>query len=166
MGTRTTQTESATRHREEFFWSIRGIHSLFEAIHGTWANRIGVTIPQLTMVLALRDYDPQGKGLRVKEVARILSVDPTFATTQSKILEAKGFINRNSSSEDGRVVRLSLSDKSLKELIALSRRQRKINDYIFSEFTEHGIQALALKVFALKNRMEKASAIASMDLDD
>ena len=69
-------------------------------------------------------------------------------------------------SEDGRVVRLSLTDKSLKQLAALSIRQNKINDYIFAELTEQGIQALVTKVLALKIRMEKASAIASIDLDD
>jgi hypothetical protein len=63
-------------------------------------------------------------------------------------------------------VRLSLSDKSLKQLADLSVRQKKINDYILSEFTEQGIEALVTKVFALKNRMEKASAIASIGLDD
>jgi hypothetical protein len=59
-----------------------------------------------------------------------------------------------------------LTDKSLKQLAALSIRQNKINDYIFAELTEQGIQALVTKVLALKIRMEKASAIASIDLDD
>ena len=59
-----------------------------------------------------------------------------------------------------------MSDKSLKQLADLSVRQKKINDYILSEFTEQGIEALVTKVFALKNRMEKASAIASIGLDD
>ncbi len=102
----------------------------------------------------------------MKEVARILKVDPTFVTTQSKLLEAKGFVSRNASSEDARVVRLSLTDKSLRQLADLSIRQKKINDYIFSEFTEQGMQALVTKVFALQNRMEKASAITSIGLDD
>jgi MarR family transcriptional regulator, organic hydroperoxide resistance regulator len=109
-----------------------------------------VTTPQLIMVFALRDFDHQGKALPVKEVARILNVDPTFVTTQSKLLEAKGFVSRNSSSEDGRIVRLPLTDKPLTQLADLSVRQKKINDYIFSEFTEQGIHALVTKVFALK----------------
>jgi MarR family transcriptional regulator, organic hydroperoxide resistance regulator len=166
MGRRKTRAEGVPRHHEQLFWSIRGIHSLFEAIHDTWANRFGVTTPQLVMVFALRDFDNHGTGLPVKEVARILSVDPTFVTTQSKILEAKGFLSRNASREDARVVRLSLTDKSLNQLAALSTQQKKINDYIFSEFTEQGMHSLVTKVFALKNRMEKASAIASIGLDN
>jgi MarR family transcriptional regulator, organic hydroperoxide resistance regulator len=166
MGIRKTGAESGDRHHEQLFWSIRGINSLFEAIHDAWANRFGVTTPQLVMVFALRDFDNHGKGLPVKEVARILSVDPTFVTTQSKLLEAKGLVSRKASSEDARVVRLSLTNTSLKQLADLSARQKKINDYIFSDFTEQGMQALVTKVFALKNRMEKASAIASMGLDD
>jgi DNA-binding MarR family transcriptional regulator len=118
------------------------------------------------MVFALRDFDDQGAGLRVKEVATLLSVDATFVTTQSKLLEANGFINRNASSEDGRVVRLSLTDKALKQLADLSTRQKKINDYIFSEFTDPGLQAFVTKVLAVKNKMEKASAIALIGLDD
>ena len=166
MGNPKTRTESGPRHHEQLFWSIRGIHSLLEVIHDTWATRFGVTTPQLVMVFALRDFDHQGKGLPVKEVAKILNVDPTFVTTQSKLLEVKGFVSRNSSSEDARVVRLSLTDKALKQLADLSVRQKKINDYIFSEFTEQGLHALVTKVFAIKNRMEKASAVASIGLDD
>jgi DNA-binding MarR family transcriptional regulator len=125
-----------------------------------------VTTPQLLIVFALRDFDDQGKGLPVKEVARILNVDPTFVTTQSKLLEAKGFVSRNVSNEDARVVRLSLTDTSLDQLADLSIRQKKINDYIFSDFTEQGIHVLVTKVLALRNRIEKASAIASIGLDD
>jgi hypothetical protein len=54
----------------------------------------------------------------------------------------------------------------LKQLSDLSVRQKRFYDYIFSEFTEQGMQALLTKVFALKNRMEKASAISSTGLDD
>jgi DNA-binding MarR family transcriptional regulator len=118
------------------------------------------------MIFALRDFDNHGTGLRVKEVATILNVDPTFVTTQSKLLEANGFVSRNASSEDGRVVRLSLTDKSLKQLADLSIRQKKINDYILSEFTDPGLQAFVTKVLAVKNKMEKASAIALIGLDD
>jgi DNA-binding MarR family transcriptional regulator len=166
MGSRKTRAENGPRHHEQLFWSIRGINSLLEAIYSTWANRFGVTTPQLLMVFALRDFDHQCKGLPVKEVAKILNVDPTFVTTQSKLLEANGFVSRNASSDDARVVRLSLTDKSLRQLAALSIRQKKINDYIFSGFTEQGMQALVTKVFALKDRMEKASAIVSIGLDD
>jgi len=166
MGNRKTRAENGPRHHEQLFWSIRGINSFLEVIYGTWANRFGVTTPQLLMVFALRDFDHQRKGLPVKEVAKFLNVDPTFVTTQSKLLEANGFVSRNASSEDARVVRLSLTDKSLKQLAALSIRQKKINDYIFSGFTEQSLQALVTKVFALKGRMEKASAIASIGLDD
>jgi MarR family transcriptional regulator, organic hydroperoxide resistance regulator len=103
MGIQKTHAERGPWLPEQLFWSIRGIHSYLEAIHGTWAAQFGVTTPQLTMVFALRDFDNHGTGLRVKEVAKILSVDPTFVTTQSKLLEAKGFGSRNASSEDGRV---------------------------------------------------------------
>lgn len=165
MAARIIPVGSGPQPHEQLFWSIRGIHTLFEAIHETWAKQFGVTAPQLIMIFALRDFDNSGTGLPVKEVARILSVDPAFVTTQSKLLEAKGFVSRNTSSEDARVVRLSLRDKALKQLADLSVRQKKINDYIFSEFPDHGMQALLTKVFALKNRMEKARAIASVDFD-
>jgi DNA-binding MarR family transcriptional regulator len=166
MGTPTSRTGSGPRNHEQLFWSIRGIHSLYEAIHATWAKQLRVTAPQLIILFALRDFDHHGTGLPVKEVARILGVDPAFVTTQSKLLEAKGYVSRKTSSEDARVVLLSATDKSLKQLATLSVRQKKITDYIFSEFSEPGIQALVMKIVALKNRMEKASAIASIDLDD
>ena len=166
MGNQKTHAERGPRLPEQLFWAIRGINSNLEAINGVWADQLGVTAPQLTMLFALRDFDNHGTGLRVKEVAEALSVDPTFVTTQSKILETKGLVSRNASNEDGRVVRLSLTDKSLKQLAALSIHQTKINDYIFAEVTEQGIQTLVAKVLTLNIRIEKASAIASIGLDD
>lgn len=160
------RARSGPAQHEQFFWSIRGIYSLYAAIHERWAKRIGVTSPQLIMIFALRDFDNSDTGLPVKEVARIVGVDSAFVTTQSKLLEAKGYLSRNASSEDARVVRLSLTDRALKQLATLSVRQKEITDYIFSEFSQPGIQALIMKVAALKNRMEKASAIASIELDD
>ena len=79
MGIRKLPAENGLRPHEQLFWSIRGIHTLLDAIHGTWADRLGVTTSQLLMVFALRDFDDQGAGLRVKEVATLLSVDARSA---------------------------------------------------------------------------------------
>ena len=166
MGACKAPTQSGPPHHEQFLWAIRGVQSHFDMIHAAWAHRFGVTTPQLLLVFALRDFDHHGTGLPVKEVAKLLGVDPTFATTQSKLLETKGFVSRKTSDEDARVVRLSLTDKSVKQLDHLSTRQKKIHDYIFSEFTDQGLHALVAKVLAVKNKMERASAVASIDLDD
>jgi DNA-binding MarR family transcriptional regulator len=56
----------------------------------------------------------------VKVVAKMLHVDPSFVTTQSKILEKKGFMRRKTSGDDARVVQMSLTDKSYKRIADLA----------------------------------------------
>ena len=45
-----------------------------------------------------------GNGVPVKDVSAMLHVDPSFVTTQSKMLEKNGFMRRVPSRQDARVV--------------------------------------------------------------
>ena len=165
MGIQKPRDERDFAYPRQLFWAIRTIHSHLEEIHVAWAKLFGVTTPQLMILFALADFDDRRTGLPVKQVAKILYVDSTFITTQSKLLEGRGFVSRVASDEDARVVRLSLTEKSLRQLADLSMRQKTINGYVFSQFSDHDMRELAASMFALKTGMEKASAIASLDLD-
>ena len=146
-----------------FGWSMRAISSYLATIYDNWAVRIGVTSPQLTMLLALRDFDPTNSGLPVREVAKRLHVDSSFVTTQSKVLERSGLIRRVASNYDARVVLLSLTPKAASELAKISAKQNQIYEYVFSDLGEQGKETLTVKISALEQKFEKASVLASID---
>jgi DNA-binding MarR family transcriptional regulator len=94
----------------------------------------------------------------------MLHVDPSFVTTQSKLLEKKGFMRRRTSQDDARVVQMSLTDKTYKHIASLAPQQEALNDFIFAEFSDRELTEFTGKLTSLKNRLEKASLKVAMDI--
>jgi DNA-binding MarR family transcriptional regulator len=146
-----------------FAWEIAAIHVHFQEIRHFWAEALGISGPQWMILMALADLD-KGGGVSVKEVSKVLHVDASFVTTQSKMLEKKGFMRRKTSDEDARVVQMSLTDKSYKQIANLASRQERLNDFIFEEFSNEDLRTFITKLESLKNRFEKASVKIALDI--
>jgi MarR family transcriptional regulator, organic hydroperoxide resistance regulator len=85
--------ESAKKNQDvirRFAWEIASISAHLEELRHFWAKTLGISGPQWMMVVALADLD-QGDGAPVNAVSKMLHVDPSFVTTQSKLLEKMGF---------------------------------------------------------------------------
>jgi DNA-binding MarR family transcriptional regulator len=144
-----------------FAWEIAAINVHLQEIRYFWAKALGVSGPQWMILMALADLD-QGEGVPVKVVSKMLHVDPSFVTTQSKMLEKKGFMRRKTSGDDARVVQMSLTDKTYKHLASLASQQEELNNFIFAEFSERDLSEFTGKLTALKVRLEKACLKVSM----
>jgi MarR family transcriptional regulator, organic hydroperoxide resistance regulator len=138
-----------------FSWEIASISAHLEELRHFWARTLGISGPQWMIVVALSDLD-QGEGVAVNVVSKMLHVDPSFVTTQSKLLEKKGFVRRKPSIEDARIVKMSLTDKTLKHLANLATQQEALNEFIFAEFSDRELADLTGKLASLKKRLEKA----------
>jgi MarR family transcriptional regulator, organic hydroperoxide resistance regulator len=134
---------------------IASISSHLGELRDFWARALGVTGPQLRIVLALAEMD-DGSGIAVKLVSKMLHVEPSFVTTQSKILERSGFVSRTPSNEDGRIVKLSLTEKTWEHLASLASPREKLNDFILADFGPHDLKELTSKLCLLKRRLERA----------
>ena len=157
--------ESAKKNQDvirRFAWEIASISVHLEEIRHFWAKTLGISGPQWMMVVALADLD-KGAGVPVNAVSKMLHVDPSFVTTQSKLLEKKGFIRRKTSAEDARIVNMSLTDKTYKHLAGLAAQQETLNEFIFAEFDASELAELTRKLAALKKRLEKASLKVAVD---
>ena len=146
-----------------FAWEIASISVYFQEIRYSWAKILGISGPQWLILTALRDLDT-GQGASVKSVAKMLHVDASFVTTQSKILEKKGFVRRRTSDDDARVVEMSLTDKSYKHMANLASREENLNEFIFEEFTNDELRTITDRLALLKNRLEKASLRMTLDI--
>src|SRR3954452_13548329 len=87
----------------QFAWEIAAINVHLEEIRYFWAKALGISGPQWMILVALADLD-QNDGVPVNVVSKKLHVDSSFVTTQSKLLEKKGFLRRKPSTEDARIV--------------------------------------------------------------
>ena len=146
-----------------FAWEIAAISVHLEELRHYWAKTLGISGPQWMMIVALADMD-RGEGVPVNAVSKMLHVDPSFVTTQSKLLEKKGYIRRKPSSEDARIVNMSLTDKTCKHLASLASQQESLNEFIFAEFGASELDDLTAKLAALKRRLEKACLKVAADL--
>jgi DNA-binding MarR family transcriptional regulator len=147
----------------QFAWEIAAINVHLQEIRYYWAKTLGVSGPQWMILMALADLD-QGGGVPVNVVSKMLHVDPSFVTTQSKMLEKKGFMRRKTSENDARVVQMSLTDKTYKHIAGLASQQEELNNFIFAEFSDRELGEFTDKLAALKDRLEKASLKVSMGI--
>jgi len=150
--------DSAKKNQDvirRFAWEIASITVYIEEIRQFWAKTLGISGPQWMIITALADAD-KGDGVPVNAVSKMLHVDPSFVTTQSKLLEKKGFVRRKPSKDDARIVKMSLTDKASKHLASLASQQESLNEFIFAEFSARELGDLTDKLSALKKRLEKA----------
>jgi MarR family transcriptional regulator, organic hydroperoxide resistance regulator len=150
--------ESAKKDQDvirRFSWEIASIGVYLEELRQFWAKTLGISGPQWMIIVALADHD-QGDGVAVNVVSKMLHVDPSFVTTQSKLLEKKGFVRRKTAVEDARIVKMSLTDKTTKHLANLASQQEALNQFIFAEFEDRDMAELTEKLAAIKRRLEKA----------
>jgi DNA-binding MarR family transcriptional regulator len=152
-GAATSKNQEAVRR---FTWAIAAISVHLEELRYFWAKTLGISGPQWMILMALADLD-HDDGVPVNAVSKKLHVDSSFVTTQSKLLEKKGFLRRKTSDEDARIVQMSLTDKTYKHLAGLAAQQEALNEFIFSEFGEHELEELNNKLTALEHRLEKAA---------
>lgn len=96
---------------QQFDWDIATINVHLEGIREFWANELGISGPQWMILMATGDLD-RGLGVPVKDVSSMLHVDPSFVSTQSKMLERNGFMRCSRSQENPRLFLISLSDKA------------------------------------------------------
>ena len=145
----------------QFLWDIASINVHLEEIRHFWAKELGISGPQWMILMAIGDLD-RGNGVSVKDVSAMLHVDPSFVTTQSKMLEKNGFMRRVPSTEDARVVLMSLSDKAGKKLALLSSRRDNLTAFVFSGYDEAALRDISDQLSALKSRLEKATLMLSI----
>src|SRR5206468_413292 len=76
-----------------FTWVIASMNVHLEELRYFWAKTLGISGPQWMILMALADLD-HDDGVPVNAVSKKLHVDSSFVTTQSKLLEKKGFLRR------------------------------------------------------------------------
>ncbi|QDW40791.1 MarR family transcriptional regulator [Bradyrhizobium sp. KBS0727] len=151
MGETAPKNQDAIRR---FAWVINSVGVHLEELRYFWAKALGISGPQWMILMALADLDDKD-GVPVNVVSKKLHVDPSFVTTQSKLLEKKGFLRRKASTEDARIVLMSLTDKTYKQMAGLAAQQEALNAFIFAELSNKQLDDLIDTLSGLRNRLEK-----------
>ena len=79
------------------------------AVYRPWLEPMGLTHPQYLVMLALWQHGP----LAVKDLSRLLQLDPGTLSPLVKRLEASGLLRRDRNPRDERALAIALTDKGL-----------------------------------------------------
>jgi MarR family transcriptional regulator, organic hydroperoxide resistance regulator len=163
QGTAASGAASNENLSGRFFWDVTSISIHLDQIRQHWAKVLGITGPQWVILVAVADLG-KGAGVPVKDVVAQLLVDPSFVTTQSKILEKAGLLRRSASASDARIVLLSLTEKASREMESLSTRQRLLEQFIFSDFDARTLGTTMKHITTLREKIEKATLRLAADI--
>lgn len=145
---------------KRFHWDIATIEVHLDQIRSFWASRIGVSVPQW-MVLAVLDDLDTGSGVTVKAVSAKMFVTASFITTQSKLLEAKGFITRRASPRDPRIIVMYLTPKARTGLSTLILNRAAVQNFLFSDFDGDALKGFMERVAAVRAKCERATRLVA-----
>src|SRR5258707_15703987 len=162
-GSRDTTSKKNQDVIRRFGWVIASISVHLEELRYFWGKTLGISGPQWMILMAVAEID-QDDGVPVNVVSKKLHVDSSFVTTQSKLLEKKGFIRRKNSTEDGRIVQMSLTNKTTKLLASLASQQETLNEFIFAEFDDRELAELTDRLAGFPNRLHKSGLKAFLDI--
>jgi MarR family transcriptional regulator, organic hydroperoxide resistance regulator len=128
----------------------------------TVLDPLGLTYPQYLVLLALWQND----DLTISEIGKRLDLDSGTLTPLLKKLSASGFVTRERSREDERVVRIQLTRKSQ----LLRKDALAIRNHVVSciGMKERELQALGYDLVALVDRIEAfadSDAIPAKSID-
>ena len=151
---RADQVEAAKNQDvvKRFSWEVASINVYLQELRYFWAKALGISGPQWMILMALADLDEKD-GVPVNVVSKKLHVDSSFVTTQSKLLEKKGFLRRKTSADYARIVQMSLTDKTYKHLAGLAARQEALNAFIFAELSDKQLNELINTLSGLNTRL-------------
>jgi DNA-binding MarR family transcriptional regulator len=140
---------------QQFIWDIVSISSSLEDIRRIWADTLGVSGPQWLILMAINELD-RGAGVSLRDVTAKLHVDPSFIATQSRMLEKSGFVRRVASSDDARILLMTLTEKTSDGIKSLSALQETLNSFIFSDLDGQMLNETFRTLSFLKAKLEKA----------
>nr|WP_249158191.1 MarR family winged helix-turn-helix transcriptional regulator [Bradyrhizobium jicamae] len=149
---------------KRFTLEISAINRHLEEVRQLWGKALGITGPQWMILIAVSDLD-KGDGVPVNVVSKLLHVDASFVTTQSKLLAQKDLLRRTPSSTDARVVQMSLTEKTRKHLLSLADQHKAFRQFVFDEFKEKELTEFTSKLATLNNRLEKACVKVALDFE-
>jgi len=139
----------------QVIWDFVSISNNLEDMRRAWAKLFGISGSQWLILMAISDLD-QGNGVSVGDVSDKIHAVSTFVTTQTKILERLGLINRVTSTADARVVLMSLSEAAQAKMAELTPRWEALHEYIFRDFDVEALNDVKAKLEMLKRRTKIA----------
>jgi DNA-binding MarR family transcriptional regulator len=134
----------------------------FSAIHGAirdgYATILRLTGQQYTLLLCIRLLSDQGT-VNIRTIADHLRVSGSYITVETKALEQLELVQRQRSSQDRRLVSLSLTRRGMALLDSIATLRQRVNDVEFGCLSKQEFRLLVPLVERLVQSGERALAL-------
>ena len=126
----------------QLVYDLFTIANHMQTVREGMANRIGVTGPQYSILMAIAEMHDKG-GVGVKSVADHLHVTGAFVTSETGKLIKQGLLQKRSAPRDRRRVLLTLTEKGQEAFDAILPELSRINDVFFSSLDKTTFRQLS-----------------------
>lgn len=106
----------------------------------------------LTRYEILVFLEEQGASLQT-DIAEYMEIDPAAITRHVRILQEKGYVNRERNSENAREIFVSLTDFAEKELKKCKEQQKKQACELPVPFTDEELENLLATIDAIEGKL-------------
>ena len=153
MARKPPTADQLLRLDNQICFAIYSTAHAFNRVYKPLLDRLGLTYPQYLVMLVLWERD----GVPVKEIGERLYLDSGTLTPLLKRLEQAGLIKRTRSTEDERLVLVSLTSHGQ----ALKDKARAVPPSILaaSQCSIAELSAVKNEIVALRNRLNAAAGV-------
>jgi MarR family transcriptional regulator, organic hydroperoxide resistance regulator len=145
----------------EFRKLVHGLFAFFaahEGVRDAYAELIGLTGPQYSMLLCIRHLAPAGP-VNVRDVADHLGYSGSHVTVETNKLLALDLIAKERGDEDRRRVNLTMTAKGARLLDGIAPLRRQVNDVQFGCLDENEFHALVPLIGRLTDSSREALSL-------
>jgi DNA-binding MarR family transcriptional regulator len=114
-----------------------------DAVRERFAQLVGVTAPQYTVLVTVAHLEGAPAGATVRAVAEHMHVSGAFVTAETGKLAKKGLLAKRPNPADGRSVLLTMTAKGRKALDTALPHIRAVNDVFFGKLGAEEFERLA-----------------------
>ena len=114
-----------------------------DAVRARFADLVGVTPPQYSILATVAHLEPAPRGATVRAVAEHMHVSGAFVTAETGKLARRGLLAKRPNPVDARSVLLSPTRKGRKALEAALPHIRAVNDVFFGKLSAEEFERLA-----------------------
>ena len=136
---------------EEFLTVSRALVGL--SVQSVAASPVEVTLVQFRVLVLLAARGEQQVG----DIAAALAVNPSNATRHCDRLQRLGLVERRRSSQDGRVVRVALSERGKEVVEAVTARRREQVRRVLEAMPSVRVEAAVAALRAFSEAAEEAA---------
>ena len=132
---------------------------LLESIRTGFAEYIGLSGIQYTILICIAHLDEQQRGVSIKNIANHLALSGAFITIETGKLDGHGLVRKVKNPEDGRGVLVKVTKDGNRLLSKLAPIQQNTNDKLFASLNRNDFMFLNKLVDRMVIDAQDASAL-------